>query len=127
FIAKRDPNPTAHPNTVVLELEGAVATDNTLSAPGVIGCGPGGAASIAVDQALDASSGLPAASGTNTLTLNGNFFLADCFNDSNQAKILLSAIRASVRHGGDQAAPPPVPRPLSAAALHKLLQHLGIR
>src|SRR5215472_9115596 len=75
LIEETDPNPAKHPNTVVLELQGAVAADNTLSAPGVTGCGPGGAANIAVDQALDASSGLPAASG-NTLTLNGNFFLA---------------------------------------------------
>jgi len=127
FLEFPDPNPTAHPSTVVLELQGAVATDNTLSAPGVTGCGPGGAANIAVDQALDASSGLPAASGTNTLTLNGNFFLADCFNDSNQAKILLSAIRASVRRGGNQAAARRFPGPMSAAALHKLLRHLGIR
>ena len=126
LIEETDPNPAKHPNTVVLELQGAVATDNTLSAPGVTGCGPGGAANIAVDQALDASSGLPAASG-NTLTLNGNFFLADCFNDSNQAKILLSAIRASSGTGGTQGAIRRISGPMSAAALHKMLRHMGTR
>jgi len=127
FLEFPDPNPTAHPSTVVLELQGAVATDNTLSAPGVTGCGPGGAANIAVDQALDASSGLPAASGANTLTLNGNFFLADCFNGSNQAKILLSAIRASSGMGGTQGGIRRISGPMSAAALHKMLRRMGIR
>ena len=68
-----DPAPTVHPDTFVLELIGAVASDNTFSAPGVTGCGPGGLANVAVDDALDASSGLPAASGANSLTLTGNF------------------------------------------------------
>jgi hypothetical protein len=68
-----DPAPTVHPDTFVLALTGAVASDTTFSAPGVLGCGPGGAADVPVDLALDAGTGLPAASGTNSLTLNGNF------------------------------------------------------
>jgi hypothetical protein len=67
-----DPAPTVHPDTFVLGLSGAVASDSTFSAPGVLGCGPGGAANVFVDEAFDASSGLPAASG-NSLTLNGSF------------------------------------------------------
>lgn len=59
--------------TFVLALTGAVATDSTFAAPGVTGCGPGGVANVAVDDALDASTGLPAAPGTNSLTLTGNF------------------------------------------------------
>jgi hypothetical protein len=90
-----DPDPTAHPNTVVLSISNATATDTTFTAPGVIGCGPGGSANIAVDEALDAGTGLPAASGTNSLTLSGTFFLADNFNSSNQANILLNAFQAS--------------------------------
>lgn len=68
-----DPAPAIHPDTFVFGLTGAVAADSTFSAPGVTGCGPGGAANVAVDDALDASSGLPAAPGTNSLTLTGNF------------------------------------------------------
>jgi hypothetical protein len=90
-----DPKPTAHPHTVVLAITNATATDTTFTAPGVIGCGPGGSANIAVDEALDSGTGLPAASGTNSLTLTGNFFLADNFNSSNQADILLNAFQAS--------------------------------
>jgi hypothetical protein len=70
-----DPAPTVHPDTSVLALTGAVASDSTFSAPGVTGCGPGGVANVAVDDALDASSGLPSASGTNSLTLTGNFYV----------------------------------------------------
>jgi hypothetical protein len=91
-----DPNPTKHPNTAVLQITGAVATDTTFTAPGVTGCGPGGAANIPVDEALDAGSGLPSASGVNSLTLNGTFSIADCFNTRNQANILLSAFNDSV-------------------------------
>jgi hypothetical protein len=91
-----DPDPTKHPNTDVLEITKAIATDTTFTAPGVTGCGPGGANNIPVDEALDTVAGLPAASGVNSLTLNGAFFIADCFNSSNQAKILLSAFKASV-------------------------------
>jgi hypothetical protein len=74
FIEK-DPAPTVHPDTFVLGIKGAVASDSTFSAPGVTGCGPGGVANVAVDEALDASSGLPAASGTNSLTLTGIFLI----------------------------------------------------
>ena len=95
LVIEFDPNLTAHPQTVVLEIANATATDTTFSAPGVTGCGPGGSANIAVDEALDSGTGLPAASGTNSLTLSGNFFLADNFNSSNQAKILLNAFQAS--------------------------------
>jgi hypothetical protein len=73
---ENDPAPAVHPDTIVFGLTGAVASDSTFSAPGVTGCGPGGAANVAVDDALDASSGLPAASGTNSLTLTGNFSVA---------------------------------------------------
>ncbi|MGH3157863.1 MAG: hypothetical protein ACRDNF_14980, partial [Streptosporangiaceae bacterium] len=62
-----DPNPKAHPDTQVLQTV-ATASDDTFSAPGVSGCGPGGVNNIPVEEALDASSGLPSASGT-SLTL----------------------------------------------------------
>ncbi|MBO0882678.1 MAG: hypothetical protein J2P17_20565, partial [Mycobacterium sp.] len=71
----QDPEPTLHPDTLVLALTGAVASDSSFSAPGVLGCGPGGSADVAVDEALDAGAGLPAASG-NSLTLNGSFLVA---------------------------------------------------
>jgi hypothetical protein len=72
---ENDPAPTIHPDTFVLGINGAVASDSTFSAPGVTGCGPGGVANVAVDEALDASSGLPAASGANSLTLTGAFLI----------------------------------------------------
>ena len=37
-----DPNPVKHPDTEVLNLYGAIASDTTFTAPGVTGCGPGG-------------------------------------------------------------------------------------
>jgi hypothetical protein len=117
-----DPNPAKHPNTDVLAVTGATATDTTFSAPGVTGCGPGGSANIAVDEAIDAANGLPAASGVNSLTLNGNFYFADCFNSKNQAKILLSAFADSV--GTASRERPEGVRRLSAAALRG---HFGIR
>jgi hypothetical protein len=67
-----DPQPAVHPDTEILEITGASAGDTTFSAPGVIGCGPGGVANVAVDEALNTWSGLPAASG-NSLTLTGTF------------------------------------------------------
>jgi hypothetical protein len=124
-----DPNPTAHPNTVVLEITAATAADTIFTAPGVTGCGPGGAKNIPVDEQLDTSAGLPSASGVNSLTLSGEFSIADCYNSSNQAKILLSAFKASV------GVPPPsgsresvrrISGPLSAAALRHVLRGLGI-
>jgi hypothetical protein len=99
FLIEEDPEPTVHPSTVVLALEGAVAADNTFFAPGVTGCGPGGSDNIAVDQALDAGAGLPAASGTNSFTFTGNLFFADNFASANQASILLSAFKDSTSGG----------------------------
>jgi hypothetical protein len=122
-----DPNPTAHPNTVVLRITKAIATDTTFTAPGVTGCGPGGAANLSIDAALDASSGLPSASGANTLTLNGMFEIADCFASSDQATILLSAFADSV--GTPPQAPTHAmtfPHGLSATHLHSLLRSLGM-
>lgn len=107
----QDPDPAAHPDTDVLAITGAVASATSFAAPGVIGCGPGGVANGAVDQALDASSGLPATTtGPDTLTLNGNFDVALCeaSQDStltqpqDDASILLSAFRAS-RYDGQRA------------------------
>jgi hypothetical protein len=72
---ENDPTPAVHPDTAVLARTGAVASDGTFTAPGVTGCGPGGVANVAVDDALDASSGLPSASGANSLTLTGNFYV----------------------------------------------------
>jgi hypothetical protein len=99
-----DPQPTVHPDTLILALTGAVASDTTFSAPEVLGCGPGGFADIPVDLALDASSGLPAASG-NSLTLNGSFLIAGNFSPENfpttvpqpndAAANLLAAFKAS--------------------------------
>jgi hypothetical protein len=104
-----DPDPTLHPDTFVLDINGAVASDTTFSAPGVSGCGPGGLANVPVDEALNASSGLPAASGSDSLSLNGTFELAvnEASEDSSltqpqdDAADLLAAFRASSRHGGD--------------------------
>ena len=121
-----DPNPKKHPNTAVLQITGAVATDTTFTAPGVTGCGPGGAKNISIDTALDAGTGLPAASGVNSLTLNGSFAVADCFASAFQSKILLSAFKDSI---GTTASPMhrTFPHGLSAAHLRGLLRSLGIR
>ncbi|HEY3734642.1 MAG TPA: hypothetical protein VGL63_12070 [Streptosporangiaceae bacterium] len=115
-----DPNPTKHPNTDVLQITDAVATDTVFSAPGVTGCGPGGAANIAIDSALDAGTGLPAASGVNSLTLNGTFSLAISFNTANQDKILISAFKESVHT-------PATARRLSITSLRSLIGHYGLR
>jgi len=99
-----DPNPTVHPDTFVLGITVASATDSTFSAPGVTGCGPGpGVANVPVDEAIDTSSGLPAASGVNNLTLYGSFAIAatTASEDSslsqpqNDAADLLAAFKAS--------------------------------
>jgi hypothetical protein len=100
-----DPHPKAHPDTFVLGISGAVASDTTFSAPGVQGCGAGlsGVQRAVVDGALDTGAGLPAASGTNTLTLDGSFLIAatTASEDSaltqpvDDAAILLSAFKAS--------------------------------
>jgi hypothetical protein len=97
-----DPAPTVHPDTFVLGITGASASDSTFSAPGVIGCGPGGVANVAVDEAIDATSGLPAASG-NSLTLNGTFLIganltsedASLTQPQDDAADLLAAFKAS--------------------------------
>jgi hypothetical protein len=89
-------------------------------------------ANIAVDEALDATAGLPAASGDNSLTLTGTFNIAACSasGDSSlpqpqdDAAILLSAFKASVGTpppGGGHAAA----GRLSGAELHELLRRLG--
>jgi len=118
-----DPNPAKHPNTDVLEIPTAIATDTTFTAPGVTGCGPGGAANIPVDEALDTGAGLPAASGVNSLTLNGAFAIADCFNTRNQANILLSAFNDSVgTTAGARASAHRGP----FSQLHSVARHLGM-
>ncbi len=95
-VEELDPDPTAHPDVAVLKIENGAATDTTFTAPGVTGCGPGGEHNIAVDEALDTSTGLPAASGTDTLTLKGTFWLADDFAPGYMANGLLKAFEASV-------------------------------
>jgi hypothetical protein len=117
-----DPDPAAHPDTFVLVLN-ATASDTTFSAPGVTGCGPGGAANIAVDEALDASAGLPAASG-NSLTLTGAFDIAACTASGDSslpqpqdgAAILLSAFKAS------SSAMPAVSHPITARKIRQLFK-----
>ena len=79
---------------------------------------------VEVDSALDAGAGLPAASGVNSLTLNGSFAIADCFNTRNQANILLSAFKASVgTTAGNRASARRVPM----SQLHSVLRHLGVK
>jgi hypothetical protein len=95
LVVEPDPHPKNHPDTDVLKIKAATATDTTFTAPGVTGCGPGGSANIAIDEAIDASVGLPSASGANSLTLSGNFYFAVCFAPHNMASILLSAFKAS--------------------------------
>jgi hypothetical protein len=120
-----DPNPAKHPDTQVLATS-ATASDDTFSAPALTGCGPGGVKNIAVDEALDGSAGLPAASGVNDLTLTGDFYVGFCSaaEDSSlpqpqdEAKILLSAFKASV---GTPPPPPPSAGPISSAELHRVL------
>jgi hypothetical protein len=128
-----DPNPTAHPDTFVLATQ-ATASATTFAAPAVTGCGPGGVANIAVDEALDASAGLPAASG-NSLTLTGTFNIAACeaSEDStltqpqDDAAILLSAFRASVGTPPPSASKRAAGR-LSAAGLRQeMLRLLRVR
>lgn len=95
LVSKTDPDPTAHPNTGVILIKKAVVADTTFTAPIATGCGPGGQANIAVDEAIDTAGGLPSASGNNSLTLDGTFFLALNNGQHQMAKILLSAFRAS--------------------------------
>jgi hypothetical protein len=124
FFGEPDPNPTKHPNVEVLGISGAVATDNTFAAPGVTGCGPGGANNIPVDLALDAGTGLPAAAG-NSAVFNGTLEFADSFNSSNQASILLSAFRDSSNSEGQQTAGKFARSSITASALAKYGIHRG--
>jgi hypothetical protein len=117
-----DPNPTAHPDTGVLVVSKATATDTTFTAPGVIGCGPGGANNIPVDLAIDKSVGLPSASGTNSLTLNGTFYLAVCFTPHYMANGLLAAFKASAKNKN---ASIPKARPVSWSSVRR--GHWGFR
>lgn len=97
-----DPNPAKHPDTAVIGITKASASDSTFSAPGVSNCGPGGVADLPVQAALDSWAGLPAASG-NSLTLSGSFQLADTFAaqdtpGTDNAAILLNALTYSRRN-----------------------------
>jgi hypothetical protein len=117
-----DPDPAAHPDTAVI-VANATAADSTFAAPGVTGCGPGGVANVAVDQAINTSAGLPAASG-NSLTLTGAFDIAACSasGDSSlpqpqdNAAILLSAFKAS------SSAMPNASHAITAAQISQLLK-----
>jgi hypothetical protein len=129
LIVETDPNPAKHPDTEVLDITKATAADNTFTAPGVTGCGPGGLNNIYVDEALDTSAGLPAASGVNNLTLTGQFGIAattagedsSLTQPQNNAKILLSAFKDSV------GTPPPPPSSGSGQSLPAALQQLGLK
>jgi len=130
LIGETDPNPTKHPDTGVFAAQ-ATASDDTFSAPAVSGCGPGGVANVPVNEALDASAGLPAVSGVNSLTLTGSFniglnYSAESYTSPlapDEAKILLSAFKASE---GVPPPPPPSARPISSAELHRVLGRLGL-
>jgi hypothetical protein len=65
-------DPNGFPDTGVFDIANAQVTDNTFTVPVATGCGPGGVADAAIDFLL----GLPSPSGTNSLVLNGNSFLA---------------------------------------------------
>jgi len=87
-----DPDPATFPNTVVISITGSTLTDDTFSVPAATNCGPGGIA----DAPINATLGLPSPSGNNHLVLNGNDALfADDFSESNQARDLLAAFKAS--------------------------------
>jgi hypothetical protein len=128
-----DPDPAKHPDTFVLATQ-STAADTTFTAPAVTGCGPGGVANIAVDEALDATAGLPAASGVNSLTLTGTFNIAatSASEDStlpqpqDDAAILLSAFLASVGTPPPSASQAATVR-LSGTELHQVLRRLGAR
>jgi hypothetical protein len=104
LVQENDPQPTIHPDTAVLKIKDATATDTAFTAPGVTGCGPGGSADIAIDYAIDGAAGLPSVSGSNSLTLSGTFYLAACYAPHNMAHILLSAFRASATTSASQPA-----------------------
>jgi len=96
LVIEPDPHPGRHPDTDVLAVTNATTTGTTFTAPGVRGCGPGGSANIAVDEAIDASVGLPSASGIKSLSLSGNLYFAACYAPKNMARILLAAFKVSV-------------------------------
>ena len=87
-----DPDPVRFPTTAVLAILDAQATDDTFSVPAATGCGPGGVANAPINSLL----GLPSPSGNNHLVLNGDSLFADDFSESNQARDLLAAFKASV-------------------------------
>ena len=121
---KNDPHPKIHPDTAVIESN-STASDTTFAAPAVTGCGPGGVANIAVDEAIDASAGLPAASGANGLTLTGAFDIVatSASGDSSlpqpqdDAAIMLSAFQASTSGENSLA------RPITQGEIQSLLSH----
>jgi hypothetical protein len=93
FAFEPDPDPVRFPQVAVLAIKGSTLTDDAFSVPAATGCGPGGVANAAINAFL----GLPSPSGNNHLVLNGNNALfADDFSDSNQARDLLAAFKASV-------------------------------
>lgn len=104
LVEEVDPNPKAHPDTAVLKIKAATATDTTFVAPGVTGCGPGGSANITIDKEIDTTVGLPSISGANSITLSGVFYFAACYAPNNKmANILLSAFKASAQGSTSQA------------------------
>ncbi len=129
LLVKDDPNPAEHPDTEVLDITAATASDNTFFAPAVTGCGPsgGGVNAVPVDEALDTFAGLPAASGSNILALNGTFQVAlsapgedsSLKQPQNNAKTLLSAFAASV--GVPPASRMDAGRRISFAEMHHIL------
>jgi hypothetical protein len=93
FSFEPDPDPVRFPQVAVLAIKGSTLTDDTFSVPAATGCGPGGVANAAINAFL----GLPSPSGNNHLVLDGNNALfADDFSDTNQARDLLAAFKASV-------------------------------
>ena len=121
LVQEIDPNPKAHPDTAVLKIQGATATDTTFVAPGVTGCGPGGSANIAIDEAIDTSVGLPSITGASSVTLSGVFYFAACYAPNHMANILLSAFKASATTSQSQTAD----HPITVASLRD--GHYGIR
>jgi hypothetical protein len=121
---KNDPHPKIHPDTSVIESN-STASDTTFSAPAVTGCGPGGVANIAVDEAIDSSAGLPAASGANSLTLTGAFDIVattasgdpSLTQPQDDAAIMLSAFQASTSGENSLA------RPITQSEIQSLLSH----
>jgi hypothetical protein len=99
-IVTPDPHPRYHPDTEVIEIPNDFASDDTFTASGVTGCGPGGAANIPVDEAIDTAVGLPTASGSDSIKLSGTFYVVATTAPNNKSTILLNAFRASTRSGG---------------------------